>query len=73
MEGLVLKYVFHLPVPFCGVEAPRGGAGIEIKTYSIPCILWDEAPRGGAGIEIPPRRSSRLRCPKPLVEGLVLK
>ena len=33
------------------VEAPRGGAGIEIRcTRRLP--TGSEAPRGGAGIEI---------------------
>ena len=33
-------------------EAPRGGAGIEIR-HPVARALWiSEAPRGGAGIEI---------------------
>ena len=39
------------------IEAPRGGAGIEIMT-ALTAMSWCiEAPRGGAGIEMP------CRCP----------
>ena len=54
-------------------EAPRGGAGIEIAVAALASILTSEAPRGGAGIEMAVQRCCDLSCPKPLVEGLVLK
>ena len=34
------------------LEAPRGGAGIEIVHQVFDVTLNAEAPRGGAGIEI---------------------
>ena len=40
------------------MEAPRGGAGIEIGQCSAAPDRSVEAPRGGAGIEISPRISN---------------
>ena len=34
------------------MEAPRGGAGIEMQAMPGSCSASGEAPRGGAGIEI---------------------
>ena len=51
VEGLVLKSVYRaLPEP--PDEAPRGGAGIEIRLTAAAIRASLEAPRGGAGIEI---------------------
>ena len=56
------------------IEAPRGGAGIEIMT-ALTAMSWCiEAPRGGAGIEMKYRIPAGAQAHgKPLVEGLVLK
>ena len=50
MEGLVLKSIQPTARTWC-IEAPRGGAGIEIILRNMYMYLM-EAPRGGAGIEI---------------------
>ena len=72
MEGLVLKYSLDHPVLHI-LEAPRGGAGIEMMVTSPPLRMALEAPRGGAGIEIDMIASQKAVWAKPLVEGLVLK
>ena len=72
VEGLVLKSCAALTLACMDVEAPRGGAGIEINMSSISAQN-SEAPRGGAGIEIFRCLAPYTRLPKPLVEGLVLK
>ena len=57
MEGLVLK-LKAVNNKIESLEAPRGGAGIEISSVSTYVLPSLEAPRGGAGIEI----SSYRQC-----------